>query len=207
VIGTQAPPASELREEFEQHHWVRIPRFVGGLRLERVRREIEGGDFEVLEHGGLKTELCMPATAPAYPLLYFLTNDPGLFERVREITGCGRIGCFAGRIYRMLPGPAGEDSWHNDLIEGRMVAVSVNLSEAPYAGGLLEIRDADSKEVLQRVPNTGPGDAIMFRIDPALQHRVTAVEGDAPKTAYAGWFCSQPESELLSPGELLTRDG
>jgi hypothetical protein len=207
VIGTQAPSAPDLREEFEQHHWVRIPGFLSGYRLERVHDWIESGDFEVLEHGGLKTELCMPAEAPAYALLYFLSNDPRLFEFVREITGCARIGCFTGRVYKMMPGLEHEDSWHNDLMKDRMVAMSVNLSEAPYSGGLIEIRDSDSKEILERVPNTGRGDAIMFRLDRSLEHRVTAVEGDAPKTAYAGWFRSEPESELLSPEELLARDG
>lgn len=206
MIGAEVPPASALRQEFEQRRWARIPDFLSGHRLQRTHDAIERGEFEVLEHGGLKTELCMRPTGPAHPLLYFLTNDPHLFELVREGTGCGRIGCFTGRVYRMLAGPEGEDSWHDDLVSGRMVAMSVNLSAAPYSGGLLEIRDAESKQVLERVPNTGPGDAIMFMLDRSLEHRVTAVEGDAPKTAYAGWFRSEPESELLNPEQLLARD-
>jgi hypothetical protein len=41
---------------------------------------------------------------------------------------------------------------------------------------------------IRELPNTEPGDAIFFRIAPALQHVVSAVEGMVPKTAYAGWF-------------------
>jgi hypothetical protein len=170
--------------------------------LERIRRVIESEEFGVQDHGGLKTELSMRTTRAA-TLLGFLINDPTLFEQIRAITGCERIGTFVGRIYRMLPGPEHEDSWHDDVTEGRMVAMSLNLGEAPYSGGVLEIRDRDSKRVLHRVENTGPGDALLFRIARGLQHRVTAVEGSVPKTAYAGWFTSNRDFELLRPGDFL----
>ena len=171
--------------------------------LARIRREVDAAEFEVKEHKGLKTELCSRSDR-AVALLELLTNDPEFFEAVREITGCDRIGTFLGRVYRMLPGPEHEDEWHGDLIKGRMVAMSVNLSEAPYSGGLLEIRDEHSKGVLHGIPNTGAGDAVIFRLARGLQHRVTAVEGAVPKTAYAGWFVPGPESELLHPADFLS---
>jgi hypothetical protein len=139
----------------------------------------------------------------ARALLLFLCNDVALFELVRAITGCDRIGAFGGRVYRMLPGAEHEGTWHDDLAEGRMVTLSINLGDAPYSGGVLEIRDRQSKRVLQRVANTGFGDAVIFRIGRELQHRVTAVEGSVPKTAYAGWFVSDPDSALIRPGDFL----
>jgi hypothetical protein len=37
----------------------------------------------------------------------------------------------------------------------------------------------------------------MFRIDPSLRHRVIAVRGTRPRTAWAGWFRSVPVFEDL----------
>jgi hypothetical protein len=107
-------------------------------------------------------------------------------------------------VYRMLPGPQHADSWHDDLKEGRMLAMSINLGDEGYVGGLLEIRDRASKHTLYRARNTGPGDALIFRLDPTLEHRVTGVEGNVPKTAYAGWFMPGPDSELLRPTTALS---
>jgi hypothetical protein len=60
------------------------------------------------------------------------------------------------------------------------------------------MRHAGSSEILRELPNLTPGDGIMFRIDSGLRHRVTEVTGSVPKTAFAGWFRSEP-----SFGEIL----
>ena len=138
-------------------------------------------------------------------MLEFLTNDQKLFEIIQQITGCDRIGCFSGRMYRMMPGRDHYDSWHNDMLEHRMVAMSINLSEGFYSGGLLQIRDRHSQQILHEVANLGVGDAIVFRLAHSLQHRVTNVEGAVPKTAFAGWFRSQPDfyQELRQASEIV----
>jgi hypothetical protein len=51
--------------------------------------------------------------------------------------------------------------------------------------------------VLSEVHNPIAGDAVMFRVHPTLRHRVDPVTGTVPRTAYAGWFCSQPEFATL----------
>jgi hypothetical protein len=189
-----------LRDEFERNHCVQLPRLLSDALLDRILGQIDEGEFTVREHTGISTELCMETgKAPAF--LMFLTNDPGLFEFVCAITACDRIGYFNGRVYRMMPGPEHEDSWHDDAQGDRMVAMSINLSPTPYSGGILEIRDHPSKNVLHRAPNTGPGDAVLFRIAAGLQHRVTAVEGQVPRTAYAGWFTAGPDLVLLHPND------
>jgi predicted 2-oxoglutarate/Fe(II)-dependent dioxygenase YbiX len=65
--------------------------------------------------------------------------------------------------------------------------MSVNLGPGSYDGGLLEFRDRASETILDRVSNTGPGDALLFRIDASLQHRATPVTAGF-KTAFAGWY-------------------
>ena len=69
--------------------------------------------------------------------------------------------------------------------------MSINLEPIPYAGGVLQIRLRQSEEIIEEVDNVGPGDAILFRIDGALQHRATPVTSGV-KTAFAGWFRSGP---------------
>ncbi len=111
-------------------------------------------------------------------LLHFGTNHPTLFAYIEQITGCGRIEGFQGRIYcrRAMPGKQHYYPWHNDY---RLVGMSINLSPENYAGGILQIRHRLSKQLLSEVANTGFGDGVIFRIASELQHRVTKVEGTA----------------------------
>ena len=73
--------------------------------------------------------------------LLLLVNDERMLDVVRSITGCGPIGHFDGRVYRLEPSSDHYDSWHDDLGDGRLVAMSINLGRQPYEGGALEIRD------------------------------------------------------------------
>jgi hypothetical protein len=122
-----------------------------------------------------------------------LLNNPALFELLQNITGCGRIGRFHGRVYRMVPGAGHYDFWHDDAFDNRMITISINLSREFYRGGLLQIRERKSQRFLHEVANTGLGDAIVFRVDRGLQHRVTDVEGDVEKVALSGWFVPWPD--------------
>ena len=100
--------------------------------------------------------------------------------------------CFTGRIYRMNSGGDHYDSWHDDVSGHRLIALSLNLATQAHQGGVLQIRERASKRVLHEVVNTTVNDAIIFKISRELQHRVTTVEGTASRTAFAGWFRSQP---------------
>ena len=197
AISVPSPAEVErLRDEFERDHHVKLPGFLGAGLLDRVRRYIDEGEFSTRVHEGIGTELSLKQ-GKSPRLLLFLTNDPELFEVVRAITGCDRIGLFNGRIYRMLPSPEHTDSWHDDLDGKRLIAMSINLSQNPYSGGILELRNEDSREILSHVENTGLGDAVLFRLAAGLKHRVTPVTGRVPRTAYAGWFEAGPDSILI----------
>ena len=54
------------------------------------------------------------------------------------------------------------------------------------------MRERDTRRVIFELANTGPGDAVLFRISEKLEHMVTAVEGDEPRTVFAGWFSRTP---------------
>lgn len=194
VVTASPAELQRLREEFECQRFVRLPEFLEPELLELVRQRIRQSEFYELVHKriGSNKELCMQQNS-VDGLLHFLTNGRSLFQAVEAITGCEPLGCFQGRVYRFIPGLGHHDAWHSDLVEDRLLALSVNLSDEVYAGGVLQIRDRRSEQIISEAPNVGFGDAILFRLADFLQHRVTEVEGTAAKTAFAGWFKSRPD--------------
>src|SRR5262249_7665061 len=155
--------------------------------------KIDAAEFRPLAHEGIGVELCM-APNSALGLLHLLTNDPVFIGVIERLTGCGPVGCFGGRVYRMVASSGHSDSWHSDMArdEQRILGMSINLGEQPYSGGLFQLRRADSSRLFYEHANTGPGDALVFRLAPWLEHRVSHVVGNVPKTAFAGWFRTEP---------------
>jgi SAM-dependent methyltransferase len=203
VVSEPAQGLDSLRAAFERDHCVRLPGFLSSPLLERLQGYVDEGEFSVREYEGIRTEPCMEH-GKAAQLLMLLVNDPHLFNLVRVITDSRRIGRFEGTIYRVMPGVEHEDPWHGEIFGHAMVAMGIDLSTRPYAGGVLEVRDRDSHVVLHGV-DTEPGDAVLLRFAPFLQHRVTAVKGDSARTVYAGKFWrskSGEDSKLARPGSF-----
>src|SRR5262249_55197068 len=116
-------------------------------------------------------------------------NSPEFLEAIRAITGCKQFERFSGRVYRMWSGVQNQFEWHNDLNDdSRRLGFSLNLSADVFRGGAFELRDCWSHRLLAQVANPGFGDAIVFRLSPNLEHRVTDMVGEVPKIACAGWF-------------------
>jgi hypothetical protein len=187
----------EARAEFTRLDSLKLEGFLEPALLRAVQEELGKGEFAARVHAGIGTELCLkPGTALG--MLMLMANDPRLFEIVEHLTGCAPIACFEGRVYRFVPAEGHHDSWHSDVGHGRLIAMSINLGVQPYDGGTFQIRTVDSSDAFRELPNLTAGDAIMFRIDPRLRHRVTDVSGSVPKTAFAGWF-----RNASSFGEIL----
>ena len=179
-----------LKAAFEAQHCVRLPGFLEPALLRRLQSRLaEKNAWKPHVHdlvNGLSTELvCSDETTVG--LLTAMFHDAAVFESIRAITECDRIGSFHGRIYRM-DANAHTDVWHTDANGKYLIALSLNLSPGPFAGGELHLRECDSKRMRAQVANTGQGDAIIFRIDGSLEHVVTPVTSEAPKIAWAGWF-------------------
>jgi hypothetical protein len=158
-----------------------------------VQDGIRRATFTEVIHRGVtppSIDVCMDPNATS-ALLELLCNDAALFGAIEAVTGCAPLTRFSGFVYRLSPGIGHHHNWHNDMIQSRRVAMSVNLEPAPYEGGVLQIRRRENEAIIAEVENVGAGDAILFRIDTALQHRVTAVTSGV-KTAFAGWFRSAP---------------
>jgi hypothetical protein len=200
VVSASDAELQDMRDRFDREHIVRLPGLLDAAHVELIARYIDEVAFQPRVHDGIGTELCLPE-GRAVRLLFFLVNDPALFALIERITGCVSIGCFTGRLYRMLPARDDFDTWHSDAVQNRLVGMSVNLGTA-YEGGVFQLRDRRSARMLGEAANVGAGDAILFRIDKNLEHWITPVRGTEPKTAFAGWFRSSPP--FLA---LLDRDG
>jgi Rps23 Pro-64 3,4-dihydroxylase Tpa1-like proline 4-hydroxylase len=193
VLSAPEEAVDSLRAQFDRQHFIRLPGLIEPDLLELIRRQIEQAEFQHRIHTTHAEDECLPKDSLPSSLLNFLFNNSRLFELIRSITGCERIGSFTGRVYRFLSSAGHSDSWHDDMVQNRMIATSVNLGTEVFSGGILQIRDRNSGQVLQAVANPGFGDALVFRLASHLQHRVTVVEGTVHRIAFAGWFRSQPD--------------
>jgi hypothetical protein len=186
----------QLRLEFREKHCVLLPMLLEPSLLDFLLQRLSQAQWRDMKHEGIGTEV-VSDDPPALSLLHFLANRPAFLDAVGQISGCGGVTWFGGRVYRFIPNSGHHDSWHDDNMEGRQVGMSINLSERGYDGGVFELRERQSKRILIRVANTGLGDATLFRISRDLKHQVTEVTGEMPKTAFAGWFQSGKQ-DLLS---------
>ncbi|MEZ4300284.1 MAG: 2OG-Fe(II) oxygenase [Polyangiaceae bacterium] len=189
-----------LSEEFGARHALILRGFLEGAFLSKLQASLRASMFEPKSHEGVGTEL-VSWDSPAADALMFVMNDPRLFSVIRRIAGLGEIGCFVGRLYRMTAGESHHDDWHDDAGDHRLVALSINLSEEPYRGGTTLLREKGAPATTRVLENTTPGDALLFRVDPALEHRITDVEPGPPKTAWAGWFRSEPSFRDILSGK------
>lgn len=178
------------RDQFERHSYLCLRDFIEAGLLRAIRHQLAGVRFERKDYRGLGHDLTA-SNSPLAGVLYFLLNDPELFRLIRRVTGCRPIGCFTGRLYRLVARHGLNLDWHDDVLSDRMIAISVNLSDGPYRGGTLQIREKSHVE-REAVPNLGFGDALIFRVAEQLEHRVTPIEGKVAKTAFTGWFRSRP---------------
>jgi len=202
AVATAGAAERALYEQrFRERHQVKLPGFLDKRLLHKLQAQLRTATFVPKVHQGVGHELAC-WDSPAGDALLFLMNDPALFRLVQELTGTGPIGCFVGRIYRMIAVATAHESWHSDMSDHRLIALTVNLSEEPYRGGALVLREQDRPETEQILDNTTPGDAILFRVHPDLEHRITDVEPGPPKTAWAGWFRSEPSFRDVLAGKV-----
>jgi hypothetical protein len=189
TVAADATALSRLQSTFRTTHCVLLPQFIAPDLLAWIQAEIRRArlvDRRHGEDGTLASELVLP-DGTCLGLLAFLANDPRVLSFVESVTGCAPLTGFFGRVYSRVPGTH-FDSWHDDLVPWRQIGMSINFSTGVYEGGEFEIRECGHERMAGRLANIGFGDAILFRISEALEHRVAPLTGRVHKTAYAGWF-------------------
>jgi hypothetical protein len=195
-MGTELRPGRHVDSQvetpsigFQTTDTARLPGLIGPALVQAVHEGLNRGTWINHDHQGLGREMILEDVR-TLALLHFVANTPAFLRLVRATTGCDAITRFEGRVYRMMPAADHYDSWHHDAISHRIVGMSINLGPEPYAGGTFQLRKEGGHAVRLELPNTVTGDAILFRISPTLEHRVTPVRGTESKTAFAGWFVS-----------------
>jgi hypothetical protein len=197
TIETRAAEIAGFRERFARERVLRLPGFFSGDLLATVTRRLRRARFKER----VATRVYPPAIdlklddADLIGLLHFVMNDPAVIRFVADVSATAPSG-FVGSVYRIAPGMGHRDSWHSDVDGNRLVALTLNLSEAPFDGGELELREHGKRTPLWRIANTGPGDALLFALAPDLQHRIRPMRGTHVKTALAGWFCRDADLRL-----------
>jgi hypothetical protein len=176
-----------LRAQFERDDYIIIPKLIEPDLMDIVLRRIEAAPFQREEYNGIVSQSIMndPAT---FHIFSFLMNAPAFHRFVERVTACRRIAGFRGRVYRMSAARNDQITWHTDVFDHRLIAISLNLTPQHFQGGVLQIKHRGSDEILHEVRNTGLGDALLLRVARRLKHRVLPVEGDVPRTAMSGWF-------------------
>ena len=190
-MSVDAATLASLQTEFRERHCIHVAGLLSPQLLRTLLPRLERAAFEETHYDGVGRDLCM-VDSVVLQALHFVVNDPAWLRLVEAITDCAPLGCYLGRVYRMLPDSGHAEDWHDDIAATRRVGMSVNLSSRPFEGGAFELRYRGEDAVRLEVHNTGLGDAILFRISDTLQHRVTEVTGAAAKTAFAGWFRTEP---------------
>jgi hypothetical protein len=197
-VHRTASPAdyAAARARFERNAYLKVSGLLDGAFLAELIDAVDRAALSERVHPGIGVELCLPACALT-TALELVSNDRELFDLIDELTGCGPFGCFDGRVYQLVPGEGHYDSWHGDVGQDRRVAMSVNVGRQSFDGGVLQIRDVGTPDMVREVSNPSPGDGVIFRIDPRYEHRVSPIDGAVARTAYAGWFCTSPDFQAL----------
>ncbi|HKM99170.1 MAG TPA: hypothetical protein VJX23_01545 [Candidatus Binataceae bacterium] len=195
VVKFDQAQIDKLRIEFRSSHCVRLTHLLEPSLLDSLLERIENGQWQTMTHPDIGEEYVLD-DRPALNLLHFLTNVPKFRDLIESITSQGPLRRFRGRVYRMIAGKGHHDRWHDDATESWLAGMTLNLSSKAFHGGLFMLREAQSGRVLSEIANMGLGDALVFRITPELEHRISDLEGETPKTAFAGWFASN-DLELI----------
>lgn len=135
------------------------------------------------------------------PTIKLMLARPAMLRWVEAVTGCGPLASVTGRVAQTRPGSGQGLGWHSDRGDPlRRLAVTVNLTETPYEGGLFELRTTPAHEILRVHHHREPGSILIFRIDRGLEHRLLPVTSGGPRRVFAGWFMA-PEEPSPDPGQ------
>ncbi|HJP62136.1 MAG TPA: 2OG-Fe(II) oxygenase [Mucilaginibacter sp.] len=184
------------REEYAHTNCIFLPGFLSRGALNSLLKKLDNVQFqtklEMDERNKFGKVLFVPQTDPILFIFQLLINDPALFAVLEEITGCGSIGNFVGRVHRSEEGEQHGIEWHGDNSDNRLLAMTLGLGSYKYTGGKLQIRETGNEEIIREFEHLNAGDAVIFKISPLLQHRLTILE-TGQRTVGVGWFRSKPD--------------
>lgn len=182
-----AAQTDRARALFAAHHALLIPEAFDPALLANVMTLGRVASFETERVGtiGWRT---IEAADRVGRVLRFVLERAAFLRWAETVTGCGGLTNVSGVLAEMSPGTDHVLGWHDDCNDPtRRLALIVHLSDTPFDGGRFELADKSDKRPIAAAGYLPPGSILLFRVDPALCHRVTAVEGQQVRRVFAGW--------------------
>jgi hypothetical protein len=181
-----------LAAQFADRHVLEFPDLLQPDVLERLAPAIRTARFVPRSEDGVGARLRERPTRLGNILCFLLQRD-ALRDWLTRITGVSPLVAVNGAVARFECGGGQGLDWHNDRDQtGRLLAVTINIGDVPYEGGVFEMRRCDTGEVLFAHYHQRPGSALVFRVSKALEHRVTSVSAGGPRTVFSGWYLRKP---------------
>jgi hypothetical protein len=201
AISASRTELDEARAQFGRRKLMHLPGLLSPELAGKMRLGIEQDGFEEDAAEGAAGSVYQGAyqgkkvgqdlrPGEAARVIAARTNDPAMLEFAAAIGGTPPLTRCIGRVFRLLP-MAEDLAWHTDAEGGRVLDLIINLGSAPHGGGLFQMRDAHTHEILNEVGNTAFGDGMLIRISPDLEHHYKAITGSVPKVTFSGWFVPQ----------------
>jgi hypothetical protein len=193
------------RDEYIDTNCIFLPGFLPQATLNMLLKKLADirfqTKFEMDDRNKFGKLLLVPQNDPLLFIFQMLINNTALFSALEEITGCEPIGNFMGRIHRSEEGEQHGIEWHGDNSDNRLLAMTLGLGTRDYTGGKLQIRETGSDQTIREFGRLNAGDAIVFKIAPGLQHRLTVLE-TGQRTVGVGWFRSKPDFATFAATHL-----
>lgn len=190
ATATSLDPAQvdRARALFAERHALLLPEAFDPVLLASVMALCRTTAFETERVGTIGWRTIEAGDRVGRALRFVLERDAFL-RWVETVTGCAGLTNVSGVLAEMLPGTDHVLGWHDDCNDAtRRLALIVHLSDASFDGGRFELARKSEDRPIATAGYLPPGSILLFRVDPALRHRVTAVEGVRVRRVFAGWL-------------------
>ncbi|THD35884.1 MAG: 2OG-Fe(II) oxygenase [Sphingomonas sp.] len=118
-----------------------------------------------------------------------LLQRPNLFRWLEAVTGRTGLAGAEGRLVQTRAGGGDALDWHNDLQQARRaLGITIGFTDAPFDGGLFELRRVDDPATARCFDHARAGSALIFDLGSDIEHRVHPLSSGGPRRVFTGWF-------------------
>ena len=181
---------SRWAEAFQRNRAAYFPDFLEPRFGELVRQVCSAARFEEQFVEGVGGRMIEASNRASGMLALALRNRP-LLEWLSKVAGRGELRSVAGSVARIGAGSRHELDWHDDRLEGRRLAITIDLSTEAFEGGEFIMRAKGTDTVCYRHRPARFGSALIFHVGRELEHRVLPVTSGGPRTTFSGWFLAR----------------
>lgn len=175
------------RALFDRQHHIAVPDLIDPAFLPALLERCERATYERDDRPDLYNREAEAPQRVGMALNMLMTRAPFL-RWVEAATGAPPLVRCEGRLARMHAGGGDVIDWHDDRLPARRLAVVLNLSNVPYAGGAFQLRRKGETDLIADYRHEHAGTALIFSVDPALEHRVLPLASGGPRRVFSGWF-------------------